>query len=82
MIWHVVSLLGFIGILVVFAIGLFILSEQYLPSCCTACEDELRGVEDGIKQEARRRKPLRTSVLGLSSQFSVLGSQFSAACGS
>ena len=54
--WHVVSLLGFIGILVVFAIGLFILSERYVPSCCTACEDELRGVEDAYKTGGAEKK--------------------------
>jgi len=54
--WHVVSLLGFIGILVVFGIGLFILSERYLPSCCPACEDELRGVEDGGKMRLGVKK--------------------------
>ena len=54
--WHVVSLLGFIGILVVFAIGLFILSERYLPSCCPACEDELRGVENVYKTGGVEKK--------------------------
>jgi len=54
--WHVVSLLGFIGILVVCAIGLFILSERYLPSCCPACEDELRGVENACRAGGGEKK--------------------------